>query len=67
MDLEITQEVVRAGKSTPSEKYNDNSKKWKNRDCKSPNKTTKKQKAPDMRIPRLPPSKYMNYTDLVAS
>ena len=67
MHLEIAQEAVQAGKSTPSEKNNDHSKKQKNGDHRpSPDKTTKKAKAPDMRIPRPPPTKYTNYIDLTA-
>ena len=59
---------MQTGKSTPSEKNNDHSKKQKNGDCRpSPNKTNKKAKALDLRVPQPLPSKYTNYTDLVAS
>ena len=60
---------MEAGKSTPLEKNNDHhSKKQKNRDRRpSLDKTTKKVKAPDLRILRPPPSKYTNYAYLTAS
>ena len=68
MCLETTQEAVQAGKSTLSEKNNDHSKNKKNGDRRpSLDKTTKKAKAPNLRVPRPPPSMYTNYTDLVAS
>ena len=68
MRLETTREAVQVGKSTPSEKNKDNSKKWKNRDRRpSLDKTTKKAKAPDLRVSQPPINKYTNYTNLVAS
>ena len=52
MRLEIARESVQAGKSTPSEKNNDNDKKRKNGDRRpSLEKTNRKAKAPNMRIP----------------
>ena len=52
MRLETAREVVQAGKSTLSEKNNDNSKKWKNGDrCPYLEKTNKKAKALDLRLP----------------
>ena len=48
MCLDSSREAIQAGKSTPTEKNNDNGKKWKNRDNPpSPKKTNKKPKAPD--------------------
>ena len=68
MRLEITREAVQAGKSTSSEKNNDHSKKRKNGDRRpSPDKTNKKARALDLRVSWPPPSKYINYTDLIAS
>ena len=68
MRLETAREAVQAGKCTPSEKNNDNSKKQKNRNCRpSPEKTNKKAKAPDMKVLRPPPGKFTNYTNLVSS
>ena len=53
MRLEIAREAIQVGKSTPSEKNNDNGKKRKNGDRHpSPEKTNKKAKAPDLRVPR---------------
>ena len=67
MHLKTAIEAVQAEKSTLSEKNNDHNKKRKNRDhLSSLDKTTKKAKAPDLRVLRSPPSKYMNYTALVA-
>ena len=64
--LETACEAVQAG--TPLEKNNDNNEKRKNGDHRpSPNKTNKKAKAPDLRVPRPPTGKFTNYTDLVAS
>ena len=55
-------------KTAPTEKNNDNGKKQKNGDCcPSLEKTNKKPKALDQRVPIPPPSKFMNYTDLVSS
>ena len=68
MCLETTREAIQAGKSAPVEKNNDNGKKRKSGNRHpSPNKTNKKPKAPDLRVPRPPPSKFTNYTDLVSS
>ena len=68
MCLETARKAVKAGKSTPSEKKNDNNKKQKNRDHRlSPDKTNKKAKAPNLRVLRPPPDKFTNYTDLVVS
>ena len=68
MCLETAREAVQVGKSTPSEKNNDNNKKWKNGDrCPSSDKTNKKAKAPDLRVLRPPHGKFTKYTDLVAS
>ena len=68
MHLETTREVVQAGKSTPLEKNNHNSKKQKNEDRHpSIDKTNNKAKAPDLRVPRPSSSKFTNYTNLVAS
>ena len=50
MRLETTREAIQVGKSTLTEKSNDNGKKWKNGDRHpSPEKSNKKSKAPDMR------------------
>ena len=66
--LETAREAVQAGKPTCSEKSNDNDKKQKNRDRRpSLEKTNKKAKAPDLRVPRPPPGKFKNYTDLISS
>ena len=68
MHLETAREVVQVGKSTPSERNNDNRKKQKNKDCSpSSDKTNKKAKALDLKVPRPSPSKFTNYTNLVAS
>ena len=68
MHLEAVREAVQAGKSTPSEKNNDNGKKRKNEDRRpSSEKTNKKAKAPDMRVLRPPPGKFTNFTNLVSS
>ena len=68
MRPEIVREAVQAGKSTPAEKSGDNGKKQKNGDRHlSLEKANKKLKAPDLRVPRPPPSKFTNYTDLVSS
>ena len=52
MRLETAYEVVQVGKSTPSKKNNDDSKKQENR-YRHPSlkKTNKKSKAPDIRVP----------------
>ena len=68
MRLETFQEAIQAGKPAPSEKNNDNGKKRKNGDRHpSPEKTNNKPKAPYQRVPRPPPSKFTNYTNLVSS
>ena len=68
MCLEIFREAIQAGKPAPAEKNNDNGKKRKNGDCHpSLEKTNKKPKAPNQRVPRPPPSKLTNYTNLVSS
>ena len=69
MRLGTAREAIRAEKSTPVEKNNDNGKKKKkNRDRRpSPKKMNKKPKAPDHRVPRPSPRKFTNYTDLVSS
>ena len=68
MQSETAREAIKAGKFTPSEKSNDNKKKWKNRDCRpSLEKTYKKAKAHDQRVPRPPPDKFTNYTYLISS
>ena len=68
MGLETTREAVQAGKSTPSEKNNDNSKKRKNANhSPSPDKMNKKATVPDLIVLRPPSGKFTNYTDLVAS
>ena len=52
MCLETARDTVQVGKSTLSENNNDHSKKQKNGDRPlSPNKTNKKGKAPDLRVP----------------
>ena len=67
MRLETAHKFVRARKPTPSEKSNDNDKKWKNRDRRpSPEKTNNKAKASDLRVLWPPPGKFINYTDLVS-
>ena len=67
MCLETAREAVQAGKSTPSEKNNDNSKKQKNEDRRlSLEKTNQKAKTPDLRVLRPPPGKFTNYMDLVS-
>ena len=66
--LETAREAIQARKLAPAEKSGDNGKKQKNRDRHpSPEKTNKKSKVPDLRVPRPPPSKFTNYTDLVSS
>ena len=68
MRLETVRETIQAGKSATVEKSNDNGKKWKNGDRHpSLEKANKKSKAPDLRVPRPPPSKFTNYIDLVSS
>ena len=68
MHLETAREAIQAGKSTSTEKSNDNGKRRKNGDRHpSPDKANKKSKAPDLRVPRPPLSKFTNYTDLVSS
>ena len=68
MHLETAREAIQAGKSTSTEKSNDNGKRRKNGDRHpSPEKANKKSKAPDLRVPRPPFSKFTNYTDLVSS
>ena len=67
MRLETAREAIQAGNSVAAERGNDNGKKRKNRDCHpSPDKANKKSKAPDLRVPRPPSSKFTNYTDLVS-
>ena len=68
MRLETAREAIQEGKSVATEKSNDNDKNWKNGD-RDPflEKANKKSKAPDLRVPRPPPSKFTNYTDLVSS
>ena len=67
MHLDTARDAMQAGKSTPLEKNNDNNKKQKNEDRHpSLDKTNKKAKAPDLRVPQPPPNKFTNYTDLVA-
>ena len=66
--LETSQEAIQVGKPAPADKNNDNGKKWKNGDRHpSPDKTNKKPKALDQRVPQPPPSKFTNYTKLVSS
>ena len=66
--LETARNAIQAGTSAPTEKSNDNGKKWKNGDRQPfPKKVNKKSKAPDLRVPRSPPRKFKNYTDLVSS
>ena len=66
--LETAREAIQAGKSTVAKKSGDNGKKQKNGDRHpSPEKANKKSKAPDLRVPRPPPSKFTNYTNLVSS
>ena len=68
MRLETAEEAIQAGKLAPAEKNNDNGKKWKNGDSHpSLDKTNKKPKAPDLKVPQPPPSKFTNYIDLVLS
>ena len=68
MSLETAQEAIQAGKSTPTEKNNDMTKSRKMEIVVHlQKKMNKKPKAPDQRVPRPPPSKFMNYTDLVSS
>ena len=68
MRLETTHEVVQVRKPTLSEKNNDNDKKRKNRDRRPfLEKTNKKGKTLDLRVPRPHPRKFINYTDLVSS
>ena len=68
MRLETAREAIEAAKSAPTKKSNDNGKKQKNRDCHPfLDKANKKSKALDLRVPRPPPSKFTNYTDLVSS
>ena len=68
MRLETAREAIQVGKTTATEKGSDNGKKRKNGDCHpSLEKANKKSKALDLRIPRPPPSKFTNYTDLVSS
>ena len=68
MCLETVREAIQAGKSAATEKSNDNGKKRRNGDRHpSPEKASKKAKAPDLIVPRPLPSKFTNYTDLVSS
>ena len=68
MHLETAREAIKAGKSAPAEKSGDNGKKRKNGDRHpSLEKSNKKSKASDLRVPQPPPSKFTNYTDLVSS
>ena len=68
MHLETAKEAIQVGKSAPTEKNNDNGKKQNNRDHHpSLDKTNKKSKALDLRVPRPPPNKFTNYIDLVSS
>ena len=68
MLFETAREAIQAGKLAPAEKNNDNGKKRKNEDRHlSPEKTNKKPKAPNQKVPRPPPNKFTNYTDLVSS
>ena len=68
MCLETTGEAIQAGKPAPAKKNNDNGKKQKNGDHRpSLEKTNKKPKAPNQRVPRPPPSKFTNYTDMISS
>ena len=68
MFLETACEAIQVGKSTPAEKNNDNGKKHKNKDHHpSLKKLNKKPKALDQRVPRPPPGKLMNYTNLLSS
>ena len=82
MHLEIAREAVHAGRSTPVEvlhetaptrkfvstEKNGDSKKCKSGDHRrSPDAHQKKAKSPDQRVPRPPPSKYNNFTDLTRS
>ena len=67
MLLETAQEAIQAGKPAPAENNNDNGKKRKNGDRRSSlEKTNKKPKTSDQRVLRPPPSKFVNYTDLVS-
>ena len=66
MSLETARKAIQAGKSAAVEKSNDNGKKRKNGDRHPfPEKANKKSKAPDLRLPRPPHSKFTNYIDLV--
>ena len=68
MCLETAREAIQEGKTAPAKKNNDNGKKQKNGDHHpSPDKTNKKPNALDQRVPRPPPSKFTNYTNLVLS
>ena len=68
MHLETTREAIQAGKSTSTEKNNDNGKDQKNGDHRpSPKKTNKKPKALDQRVSQPLPGKFTNYTDLDSS
>ena len=68
MRLETAREAIQARKLAAAEKSNDNGKKRKNGDRHpSLEKASKKSKAPDLRVPRPPPSKFTNYTNLVSS
>ena len=66
--LATVPEAIKSGKSTPSDKSNNNGTKQKNGDRRpSLEKTNKKAKAPDLRVSRPPPGKFKNYTDLISS
>ena len=68
MHLETSREAIQMRKPDPVKKNKDNGKKRKNGDRHpSLEKMNKKPKAPDLRVPRPPPNKFMNYTDLVSS
>ena len=82
MRLEIAREAVNAGRFVPVEapregaqarksatvERNEDNKKHKNGDRQqSPDVSKKKVKSPNQRVPRTPPSKYNNFTDLTKS
>ena len=67
MRLETAREAIQAGKSALAKKSSNNGTKRKNGDRPSSlEKANKKSKAPNLRMPQPPPSKFTNYTDLVS-
>ena len=64
---ETPHEAGQAGKSTPTEKSRENKKRKSGDHRQSLEVNNKKAKSPDQKVPRPPPSKYTNFTDLTRS